>query len=119
MRLALARIVAASLGLSRPFLTCCVARAFASAAACDLSGIGYLRLPGSPKELAGRELRRAAFSLAIISFRSHRAGSRAVFARDQTSRYDALGIVFRNAPRLSGQTSRALPGWAARRRDTD
>src|SRR6266436_9500450 len=56
MRLAFARILAADAAESLPFLTCCVARAFALAAWLR-SGIGYLRSFGSPNVLADRCLR--------------------------------------------------------------
>jgi hypothetical protein len=47
-----------------PRLTCCVARPLASAA-CSLSGIGYLRLPGRPNEERGSCLRPRDDSVAI------------------------------------------------------
>src|SRR5579862_5479861 len=72
---AFTRILAAELGDRRPFLTICVARAFAFAA-CGLSGIGYLRWPGSPNSFAGIALRAAALSFGIDGFfrRPHVAG---------------------------------------------
>src|SRR6185437_34023 len=65
MRLALARILAASPEDSLPFFTIWVALAFAFWA-WERSGIGYLRDFGSPKLDLGSALRRAAFSLAML-----------------------------------------------------
>jgi len=63
---AFALIFAALLEESFPRFTICVARALAFAA-CERSGIGYLRFPGSPNVLAFNLFRAAACSFAITA----------------------------------------------------